>query len=93
MRFIDRRLEESHSEFDSSAPIDALRFPTGSLRLSVSLLFALPTAFPEQHCTTATIPKNKKGDLDLTALTMDTVHLNLLIEPPPTPGLRRDEPE
>ena len=37
----------------------------------------------------ATIPKNKKGDIDLTELSMDAVHLDLLIAPP-TPGLRRE---
>jgi hypothetical protein len=38
----------------------------------------------------ATIPKNKKGDIDLTELSMDAVHLDLLIAPPdPGPSAGR----
>jgi len=48
--------------------------------LSTSLLAAPPTAFLEQHCYDCHDAKTKKGDLDLTALTIDAQHVDLLIK-------------
>ncbi|MFM2141744.1 MAG: hypothetical protein RLZZ476_288 [Verrucomicrobiota bacterium] len=48
--------------------------------LSTSLLAAPPTAFLEQHCYDCHDAETKKGDLDLTALTLDTQHVDLLIK-------------
>jgi hypothetical protein len=47
---------------------------------STSLLAAPPTAFLEQHCYDCHDAETKKGDLDLTALTMDAQHVDLLIK-------------
>lgn len=48
--------------------------------LSTTLLAAPPTAFLEQHCYDCHDAETKKGDLDLTALTMDAQHVDLLIK-------------
>jgi hypothetical protein len=48
--------------------------------LSTSLFAAPPTAFLEQHCYDCHDAETKKGDLDLTALTIDAQHLDLLIK-------------
>jgi hypothetical protein len=48
--------------------------------LSSSLLAAPPTAFWEQHCYDCHDAETKKGGLDLTALTIDAQHLDLLIK-------------
>ena len=56
-----------------------LRFLLACL-LSTSLLAAPPTAFLEQHCYDCHDAETKKGDLDLTALTIDAQHLDLLIK-------------
>ena len=55
------------------------RFLLASL-FSTSLLAAPPTAFLEQHCYDCHDAKTKKGDLDLTALTIDAQHVDLLIK-------------
>ena len=44
--------------------------------LSTPLLAAPPQAFMEQHCYGCHDTETKKGDLDLTALTMDAAHLD-----------------
>ena len=56
-----------------------LRFFLACL-VSTSLLAAPPTAFFEQHCYDCHDAETKKGDLDLTALTLDAQHLELLIK-------------
>jgi mono/diheme cytochrome c family protein len=48
--------------------------------LSSSLLAAPPTAFWEQHCYDCHDAETKKGGLDLTALTFDAQHLDLLVK-------------
>ena len=48
--------------------------------LSTSLLAAPPTAFLEQHCYDCHDAETKKGGLDLTALTIDAPHVELLIK-------------
>ena len=48
--------------------------------LSTSLLAAPPAAFLEQHCYDCHDAETKKGNLDLTALTLDSKHLDLLIK-------------
>ncbi|MDH4477555.1 MAG: DUF1592 domain-containing protein [Verrucomicrobiaceae bacterium] len=48
--------------------------------LSTSLFAAPPTAFLEQHCYDCHDAETKKGDLDLTALTFDAQHLDLLVK-------------
>lgn len=48
--------------------------------LSTSLLAAPPTAFLEQHCYDCHDAETKKGDLDLTTLTFDAQHVDLLIK-------------
>ncbi len=48
--------------------------------LATSLLAAPPTAFLEQHCYDCHDAETKKGDLDLTALTIDAQHLDLLVK-------------
>lgn len=48
--------------------------------LSTSLLAAPPTAFLEQHCYDCHDAETKKGDLDLTTLTIDAPHVDLLIK-------------
>ncbi len=48
--------------------------------LSTSLLAAPPSAFLEQHCYDCHDAETKKGDLDLTTLTMDAQHVDLLIK-------------
>jgi mono/diheme cytochrome c family protein len=47
---------------------------------STSLIAAPPSAFLEQHCLDCHDADTKKGDLDLTLLTLDTQHLDLLIK-------------
>ena len=56
-----------------------LRFLFACL-LSTSLLAAPPSAFLEQQCYECHDAETKKGDLDLTGLTMDAQHLDLLIK-------------
>jgi hypothetical protein len=48
--------------------------------LSTPLLAAPPSVFLEQHCYDCHDAETKKGDLDLTALTMDAPHVDLLIK-------------
>ena len=48
--------------------------------LSTSLLAAPPSVFLEQHCYDCHDAETKKGDLDLTTLTFDAQHLDLLIK-------------
>ena len=48
--------------------------------LSTSLLAAPPTAFLEQHCYDCHDAETKKGDLDLTALSFDAQHVDLLVK-------------
>ena len=48
--------------------------------LSTSLLASPPVAFLEQHCYDCHDGETKKGDLDLTSLTFDAQHLDLLIK-------------
>jgi len=48
--------------------------------LSTSLLAAPPSAFIEQHCYDCHDADTKKGDLDLTSLTLDAQHLDLWIK-------------
>ena len=48
--------------------------------LSTSLLAGPPTAFLEQHCYDCHDAETKKGDLDLTTLTIDAQHVDLLIK-------------
>ena len=48
--------------------------------LATSLLAAPPTAFLEQHCYDCHDAETKKGDLDLTALSFDAQHLDLLVK-------------
>ena len=48
--------------------------------VSSTLLAAPPAAFLEQHCYECHDAETKKGDLDLTALTIDAQHLDLLIK-------------
>jgi len=45
-----------------------------------SLLAAFPSAFLEQHCYDCHDAETKKGDVDLTALTFDAQHLDLLVK-------------
>jgi hypothetical protein len=56
-----------------------LRFFIACL-LSTSLLAAPPSAFFEQHCYDCHDADTKKGDLDLTSLTLDAQHLDLWIK-------------
>jgi mono/diheme cytochrome c family protein len=48
--------------------------------LCTSLLAAPPIAFLEQHCYDCHDAETKKGDLDLTALSFDAEHLDLLVK-------------
>jgi hypothetical protein len=48
--------------------------------LSSSLLASPPVAFLEQHCYDCHDGETKKGDLDLTSLSFDAQHLDLLIQ-------------
>ena len=48
--------------------------------LSTSLLAVPPTVFLEQHCYDCHDAETKKGDLDLTALTFDAQHVDLLVK-------------
>jgi hypothetical protein len=48
--------------------------------LSTSLFAAPPTAFLEQHCYDCHDAETKKGDLDLTALSFDAQHVDLLVK-------------
>jgi hypothetical protein len=48
--------------------------------LPTSILAAPPSGFLEQYCYDCHDAETKKGDLDLTALAMDTQHLELLIK-------------
>jgi hypothetical protein len=48
--------------------------------LSTSLLAAPPAVFLEQHCFDCHDADTKKGDLDLTGLTFDAQHLDLLVK-------------
>jgi hypothetical protein len=48
--------------------------------LSTSLLASPPVAFLEQHCYDCHDGETKKGDLDLTSLSFDAQHLDLLIQ-------------
>jgi hypothetical protein len=48
--------------------------------LATSLLAAPPAVFLEQHCYDCHDAETKKGDLDLTTLTFDTQHLDLLVK-------------
>lgn len=48
--------------------------------LATSLLAAPPMAFLEQHCYDCHDAQTKKGDLDLTALSFDAQHLDLLVK-------------
>ena len=48
--------------------------------LSTSLLAAPPSAFLEQHCYDCHDADTKKGDLDLTRLTLDAQHLDQWIK-------------
>lgn len=56
-----------------------LRFLVASL-ITTSLFAAPPSAFLQQHCFDCHDAETKKGDLDLTALTMDEQHLDLIIK-------------
>ena len=48
--------------------------------LSTSLVAAPPTTFLEQYCYDCHDAETKKGDLDLTALSFDAQHLDLLVK-------------